>query len=71
VASGPENLTGEQRDWLRRSEELWLKAQEIVREDPDRDLGNVYHALRNLELTPAERLQRGLNRVRRSRPNGR
>jgi hypothetical protein len=71
VASGPENLTDEQRAWLQHSEELWLKAQQIVADDRDRDLGNVYHALRNLELSPAERLQRGLTRVRRNRLHAR
>jgi hypothetical protein len=34
------------------------------------DPGDVYHALRCLELPPAERLHRGLTRVRR-RPHTR
>jgi hypothetical protein len=36
----------------------------ITRARSDLDAGDVYHALRTLELTPAERLRRGLTRVR-------
>ncbi len=56
------SLTDEQRAWLLRSEGLWRRAHSIVL---DRlDLGDVHHALRNLLLPPAERLRRGLTRVR-------
>ena len=50
--------------WFKHSEELWRKAHELVRDRPDLDVGDVYHALRNLELPPIERLRRGLTRVR-------
>lgn len=63
-------LTAEQRAWLLASEALWRRAHSIVSERPDLDVGDVYHALRNLQLTPAERLRRGLTRVR-VRPHSR
>jgi len=64
------DLTSEQRDEILRSEALWRKAHGIVEHRPTLDVGDVYHVLRNLELTPAERLRRGLTRVR-ARPNAR
>lgn len=63
-------LTAEQRAWLMASEALWRRAHSIAKERPDLDVGDVYHALRNLQLTPAERLRRGLTRVR-ARPHSR
>jgi len=59
-----EGLTTEQRAWLAHSEALWRKAHAIVSRRPELDPGDVYHALRGLELPPAERLRRGLTRVR-------
>jgi len=59
-----ENLTDEQRAWLAHSEMLWREAHRIAAAHPDMDPGDVYHALRCLELPPAERLRRGLTRVR-------
>jgi hypothetical protein len=67
----PAALTEEQRAWALHSEALWREAERIAAVDPDRDIGNVYHTLLNLELSPAERLDRGLNRVRRTRPHAR
>lgn len=64
------DLTDDQRAWLAESEELWREAREIVAHRPDLDVGDVYHALRNLRLPPAERLRRGMTRVR-VRPHGR
>jgi hypothetical protein len=58
------DLTPDQRAWLVHSEALWRKAHVIVSGRPDLDVGDVYHALRTLELPPAERLRRGLTRVR-------
>lgn len=46
------------------SERLWHVAHAIVADNPALDAGDVYHALRCLELSPAERLRRGLTRVR-------
>jgi hypothetical protein len=57
-------LTTEQRGEFFRSEASWRKAHDIVKDRPDLDVSDVYHALRNLELPPAERLRRGLTRVR-------
>ncbi len=65
------DLTDDQRAWILHSEALWREAQEIAAESPNHDVGNVYHVLRNLELSPAERLHRGLTRVRRARPHTR
>jgi len=63
-------LTADQRAWVLHSEALRRKALAIVSQRPDLDAGDVYHALRNLDLSPAERLRRGLTRVR-VRPHGR
>ena len=55
--------TAEQRAWLERDEELWRRAYAIVSASPrgaELDVGDVYHAIVNLERTPAERLARGL-----------
>ena len=57
-------LTEDEQTWVRDSEMLWREAHAIVAAHPDLDAGDVYHALRSLELTPAERLRRGLTRVR-------
>jgi len=54
-----------ERDVLRRSEARWRQAHAIVARHPSLDPGDVYHALRSLELSPAERLRRGLTRARR------
>lgn len=61
---GLDALTPEQREWARRSEALWRRARQIAAAQPDVDAGDVYHALRCLELTPAERLRQGLSRGR-------
>jgi hypothetical protein len=71
VAPDPsEALPDAERAWLLHSEGLWRQAHAIVSRQPDLDAGDVYHALRNLELPPAERLRRGLTRVR-VRPHAR
>lgn len=64
------DLTGDQLAWVLHSEALRRKAHAIVRDRPELDAGDVYHALRTLELPPAERLRRGLTRVR-VRPHAR
>ena len=58
-------LTPHQREWLHRSEALWREAFAITTSRPDLDPGDVYHALRSLDLQPEERLHRGLTRVQR------
>jgi len=60
-----ESLTEAERAWLRHSEELWRRAHAIAVDHPRLDPGDIYHALRALELTPSERLRRGLTRVQR------
>jgi hypothetical protein len=57
-------LSEEQRAWALHSEALWRRAHEIARSSPGIDAGDVYHALRCLELSPSERLRRGLGRGR-------
>lgn len=61
-------LTDEQRDWLLHSESLWREAHAIAASNSGVDAGDVYHALRCLEYPPAQRLSRGLTRVR-NRPH--
>ena len=58
------NLTRDEQAWVRHSETLWREAHAIAAANVGLDPGDVYHALRCLELTPAERLRRGLTRVR-------
>ena len=57
-------LTPEQRVWARHSAERWGHAHELARRHPGHDCSDIYHALRCLELTPAERLRAGLQRGR-------
>lgn len=64
VADEVTALTPEQQAWLIESRALWNEAHEVVAEQPDLDVSDVYHVLRNLKLSPAERLRRGLTRVR-------
>jgi hypothetical protein len=62
---GGEGSTDEQRDWLLHSAALWREAHSIAAANPGVDVGDVYHSLRCLELSPSQRLGRGLTRVRR------
>ncbi|HLG58280.1 MAG TPA: hypothetical protein VI485_23245 [Vicinamibacterales bacterium] len=59
-----EQLTDDQQAWLLHSEALWRESHTIAAAHPGMDPGDVYHALRTLDLPPAERLRRGLTRVR-------
>jgi hypothetical protein len=58
-----DGLTPDQQAWAERSERLWQRAHRIASE-AGVDAGDVYHALRCLELTPTERLRQGLGRGR-------
>jgi hypothetical protein len=58
----PAGLTEEQRAWAVRSEQLWAKAHELARTKPGTDPGDVYHALRCLDLPVSQRLRQGLAR---------
>ena len=59
-----DDLTPEQRAWAERVEPLWRRAHSIVARQPELDVSDVFHALRNLERTPAQRLQRALSHAR-------
>ncbi len=59
-----QDLTEDQRAWIVKSETLWREAHGIAAANPGLDPGDVYQALRCLDLSPAERLHRGLTRVR-------
>lgn len=59
-----DDLTDQQRDWVLHSEAPWREAHSIAAAHGGVDAGDVYHALGCLELTPAQRLGRGLDRVR-------
>jgi hypothetical protein len=57
-------LTPEQQAWVYHSEELWRRARMLANEHPGHDVSDFYHALRCLELSPAERLRAGRQRGR-------
>ena len=59
-----ESLTPAEREWLTADEALWQRAHRIVAQNPDLDLSDVYHTLRNFQRSPAERLRRGLRHGR-------
>jgi hypothetical protein len=58
------DLTEAERAWALHSEQLWAQAHRIADAQPGIDAGDVYHTLRCLELSPSERLARGLSRGR-------
>jgi len=60
----PPALTADQQDWVRHSEALWRRAHAIAQAYPEHDQSDLYHALRCLERSPAERLRAGLQRGR-------
>jgi hypothetical protein len=64
VTEDDDGFTPEQRKPLPHSAALWLEAQEIVAKRPDLNVNLVYQILQNLQLSPAERLWRGLSRIR-------
>ncbi|HEY6358869.1 MAG TPA: hypothetical protein VIX35_11525 [Vicinamibacterales bacterium] len=57
-------LTADEQAWARHSEALWQRAYALANAHPNVDAGDVYHALRCLELAPTARLRRGLSRGR-------
>jgi hypothetical protein len=59
-----DGLTDDQRAWAAHSESLWRRAHDIAAAHAGTDAGDVYHALRCLELSPTERLRQGLSRGR-------
>jgi hypothetical protein len=62
--SSLDTLNETQRAWALHSETLWARAHAIVKSRPDVDAGDVYHALRCLELSPSARLRQALSRGR-------
>jgi hypothetical protein len=58
------SLTVEQEALADRISRRWERAFELARAHPGHDASDLYHALRCLELTPAERLRAGLQRGR-------
>jgi hypothetical protein len=58
------DLSSQERAIARHSESLWRQAHQIAEDNSGVDPGDVYHALRCLEIEPAERLRRGLSRGR-------
>ena len=59
-----EHLTEEEQAWVRHREALWREAHAIAAVNVGLDPGDLYHALRCLDLSPTEHLRRGLTRVR-------
>jgi hypothetical protein len=57
-------LSRDQRDWALQSAKLWEQAYALTQSHPEHDPSDVFHALRCLELSPAERLRNGLSRGR-------
>jgi hypothetical protein len=55
-----DELSPEQRAFVTEVEPLWRRAHEIVATRPELDVSDVFHALRNLQRTPSERLRRAL-----------
>ena len=59
-----DGLTNEQRAFALASERRWRLAHQLAARAPGTDVGDLYHALGCLQLSPAERLRRGLARGR-------
>lgn len=57
---GLRDLDAEQRELVEQNEPLWQRAYAIVTAQPELDVTDVFHALRNLGRTPTERLRRAL-----------
>ncbi len=55
-----EALSPSERAWIIADEARWRLAHTIAEQNPGLDVGGIYHALRNLEKTPTERLRDGL-----------
>jgi hypothetical protein len=57
-------LTDREREWLVRDEAVWRRAHLLAAAHPGVDVSDLYHTLKNLDLTPAQRLARGLRHGR-------
>ena len=67
----PDGLSQAEREWLIADEARWRRAKQIASQRADLDVGDLYHALCNLERSPGERLRRGLRRPNESASVGR
>jgi hypothetical protein len=59
-----EQLSGEQRAFVREREPLWRRAHEIAARNVGIDVSDVYHVLLSWDETPTQRLGRALSRGR-------
>ena len=59
-----DELSEQERAEAVHSEAIWQRAYQLARTHPGIDPGDIYHALRALELEPSDRLRRGLSRGR-------
>lgn len=59
-----DDLSPEQRALVAQMKPLWERAHRIVEQNPNLDVSDVFHALRNLQRTPSERLRRALRHGR-------
>lgn len=57
-----EQLSGQQRAFVREKEPLWRRAHEIAAQNPGVDVSDVYHALVTWHETPSQRLEGSLRR---------
>jgi hypothetical protein len=64
MVTGMDALSDDQQRWLEADEALWRRAHGIVARQPDLDVGDVYHTLKNFQRSPSERLRRGLRHGR-------
>ncbi len=58
------DLSREEWEVLTHREALWQRAHEVAASNRRVDVGDVFHALQCLELSPAERLRRSFQRGR-------
>jgi len=59
-----DHLAPEQRAWVIEDEQLWRRAHDLAAAHPGVDVSGIYHVLRNLQKTPAERLRTALDHGR-------
>lgn len=58
------DLSVEEQVFVAAMEPLWRRAHRIVEERPELDVSDVFHALRNLQRTPSERVRRAVRHGR-------
>ncbi len=55
-----DDLVTDPEAWLAENERLWRAAHDLAARNPGIDVGDLYHALVQLQRTPEERLARSL-----------